>query len=232
MDVISRLRGGLVVSTQAAKDSPLHNPVVIAALAQTAEQAGCVGHRVNGPEHVQAVRAVCQNPIIGINKIQTPGYEVYITPTFESAQAVARVGADIIAIDGTERPRPGGVSLGELIKRIQGELGLPVMADISNLEEGLRAAELGADIVATTMAGYTPYTAHQRDKGPDVQLVRDLATRVAVPVAAEGRYHRPEDVAEAFAAGAAYVVVGTAITAPGWIVRQFVGATPRGRAGA
>ena len=226
MDVISQLRGGLVVSTQAAKESPLHNPVVIAALAYSAEAAGCVGHRVNGAEHVRAVRAVCRRPIIGINKVQVPGYEVYIGPTFESAREVAEAGADLIAIDGTQRPRPEGVTLRALIERIHRELGLPVMADCSNVEEGQQAAADGADLVASTMAGYTSYTAHLRTSGPDVQMIRDLVATVKVPVVGEGRFHHPEDVAAGFAAGAWYIVVGTAITSPGWITEQFVKATP------
>ena len=222
---IDLLRGGLIVSTQADPASPLANPVVIAAMAQVAEEAGCAGHRIDTPAHLQAVRAVCQCPIIGIYKIVEPGFDVYITPTFESARAVAEAGADIIAIDATPRPRPGGITLGELIRRIHDELRVPVMADTSTLEEGIVAASLGADIVATTMAGYTPYTA-DRKTGPDIRFVRELAAAISVPIVAEGRYWQPAQVAEAFAAGARAVVVGTAITATGWLVSRFLEATP------
>jgi N-acylglucosamine-6-phosphate 2-epimerase len=224
---IELLRGGLIVSTQADPVSPLANPVVIAAMAQAAETAGCAGHRIDTPTHLRAVRAVCQRPIIGIFKIVEPGYDVYITPTIASAQAVAEAGADIIAIDATPRARPSGISLRELIERIHRELDRPVMADTSTLEEGIAAARLGADIVATTMSGYTAASA-SRKGGPDIQFVKDLAAAVSVPIIAEGRYWEPAQVAEAFAAGAHAVVVGTGITATGWLVSRFLEGTPRG----
>jgi phosphinothricin acetyltransferase len=227
-DVIARLKGGLIVSTQADPASPLAKPAVIAAMAQAAEQACCAGHRINTPEHLRAVRAVCRQPIIGIYKVVVPGFDVYITPTVEAAREVAETGADIIAVDGTPRRRPTAITLGELIDAIHSELGRPVMADVSTLEEGKAAAELGADIVATTMAGYTPETADRKD-GPDLQLVRDLVAAVNIPVIAEGRYWRPNQVAAAFAAGAHAVVVGTAITATGWLVGQFLQASPAPR---
>jgi putative N-acetylmannosamine-6-phosphate epimerase/L-amino acid N-acyltransferase YncA len=228
-DVIDRLKGGLIVSTQADPASPLANPVVIAAMAEAAEAAGCVGHRINTPEHLRAVRAACHRPIIGIYKVVVPGFDVYITPTLVSAREVAEAGGDVIAIDGTPRARPSGISLGELIAGIHETLKRPVMADVSTLAEGVAAAELGVDVVATTMAGYTPETADRKD-GPDLQLVRDLAERLRVPIVAEGRYWQPSQVAAAFAAGAHAVVVGTAITAIGWLTSQFVQTTPAGTA--
>jgi N-acylglucosamine-6-phosphate 2-epimerase len=227
-DLISTLLGGLVVSTQADPASPLANPVVIAAMARAAETAGCTGHRINTPEHIRAVRARCDRPIIGIYKVVVPGYDVYITPTLASAREVAEAGGDIIAVDGTARIRPTGITLGGLIRGIHDELNRPVMADISTVEEGRAAADSGADIVATTMSGYTPETSHRKD-GPDLQLIRDLVGTVRVPIIAEGRYWHPEQVAEAFAAGAHAVVVGTAITATGWLVGQFLAATPARR---
>src|SRR5438552_937056 len=115
---IELIRGGLIVSIQADPASPLANPIVIAAMAQSAEEAGCAGHRIDTPAHVRAVRAVCRRPIVGIFKVVEPGYDVYITPTIESARAVAEAGADIIAIDATPRVRPGGITLSVLIRRI------------------------------------------------------------------------------------------------------------------
>lgn len=227
--LLARLRGGLIVSTQASPDSPLHNPVVIAALARAGEIAGCVGHRVNGPEHVRAVRAACAGPIIGIYKVDTPGYDVYITPTIAAARAVAEAGADLIALDGSPKARPEGTTLARLIEGVH-SLGLSVMADVATLAEGIGAAAAGADIVATTMSGYTPETAHLLESGPDLQLIRELRAALAVPIIAEGRFHQPEQVAAAFEAGAHAVVVGTAITATGWIAERFVRATPRARA--
>ena len=109
--LLAGLRGGLIVSTQASSDSPLYNPIVIAALAKAVELAGCVGHRVNGPEHVRAVRTACARPIVGIHMVETPGYQVYITPTIAAARAVADAGADLIALDGTrDKKRRAAIS--------------------------------------------------------------------------------------------------------------------------
>jgi N-acylglucosamine-6-phosphate 2-epimerase len=55
-----------------------------------------------------------------------------------------------------------------------------------------------------------------------------LARTLSVPVIAEGRYRTPEQVREAFAAGAFAVVVGRAITDALAITRRFVEATPQG----
>ena len=90
--------------------------------------------------------------------------------------------------------------------------------------EGLgrfKAAEWGADYVATTLSGYTEATQPKPD-APDLALLEALAKRLEVPVVAEGRYNTPERVAEAFARGAHAVVVGTMITNPREITRRFV----------
>jgi len=95
------------------------------------------------------------------------------------------------------------------------------MADISTVEEALTAVAAGADIVATTLSGYTPATAHRRDS-PDLDVVRELVARVQVPVIAEGRFWTPEELCQAISLGAHAVVVGTAITNPQAITARFV----------
>lgn len=222
MTVIDRLAGGLIVSCQAPEGDPLAHPECMAAMAKAAALAGAVGIRANGPADIRAIRAAVELPIIGIYKLRAPHSPVYITPTFQSAQAVSQAGADIIAIDATQRPRPDGSTLEVLIRRIHEELGLPVMADVSTLQEGILAAQAGADIVASTLSGYTENSPAPADGEPDLDLIRDLVRSVAVPVIAEGRFHRPELAAAALDRGAHAVVVGTAITRPQWIAEQFV----------
>jgi N-acylglucosamine-6-phosphate 2-epimerase len=222
LSVISRLRGGLIVSCQAGPESALHEPIFIAALAREAERGGAVGLRINGPQNVAAVRRVTSLPILGIYKQDIPGYEVYITPTFESAREVVAAGADIVALDGTYRPRPGNLTLPELIAQIHERLQVLVMADISTAEEGYRAAEAGADLIATTLAGYTPYSRPPQPHQPDLELIRELAANVSVPIIAEGRITTPEQALAVLEAGAYALVVGTAITAPAAITRRFV----------
>jgi N-acylglucosamine-6-phosphate 2-epimerase len=214
---------GIVVSCQALAGSPLEGPIFMAAMARAAVLGGASAVRVNGPEDVQAVREAVTVPIIGINKTGDRGPDgVYITPTFESAQVLVEAGATVIALDGTPRPRPGGELLKSLIERVHINLGVAVMADVDTLEAGLAAADAGADYVATTLSGATSATACDRTAPPDLRLVGRLVRHVTVPVIAEGRLHRPDDAAEAFALGATAVVVGTAITNPTSITATFV----------
>jgi len=217
------LAAGLIVSCQARADNPLHGPVHMAAMARAAEAGGAVAIRANGAIDVAAIRAATRLPIVGIAKRWTGGFDVYITPDIADARAVAMAGADLIAIDATPRPRDG-TKLAELVHRIKTELGKPVFADISTVEEGIAAARLGCDVVATTLSGTTPYS--PRLPGPDLALVRALAAALDVPVVAEGRFWTPEEVAQAFALGAHAVVIGTAITNPREITARFVRAVP------
>ncbi len=217
---LPQIKGGLIVSCQAPENTPLGKPVVLAALAEAAVRGGAVGIRANLPQNIRAIRELVQVPIIGIYKHTLPDYPVYITPTFEHARAVVEAGADIVAIDATDRDRPE--PLQELIRRIHEDLGVLVMADISTLEEGVAAAEMGAELVATTMSGYTPYTQHRRTMGADIALVAQLAQKVTVPVICEGRISSPEEARLALEAGAWAVVVGTAITAIDQVTARFV----------
>ena len=220
MGIIGTLQKGLIVSCQAKPGSPLRNPQVMAALAQAAEVGGAVGIRANGVEDIAAIRKLAKLPIIGINKIAYEGFDVFITPTLESAQQVVAAGADIIAMDATLRPRPDRLSVAQAIQLYKRELGLLIMADISTLEEGLAAAEAGADIVATTLSGYTPYSRQQED--PDFLLIAELAACLQTPIIAEGRMISPEDARHTLELGAYAVVVGTSITAVDWITQRYV----------
>lgn len=219
-DFVAQVRRGLIVSCQALPHEPLFGAAIMARMAVAAQQGGGRAIRANTPDDIRAIRQAVELPIIGLYKEEVAGFPVYITPTLEHAVAVAAAGANIIAIDATGRPRPQPGSLAGFIAAIHAETGCPVLADISTLEEGMAAVAAGADLVSTTMSGYTEYSPQQ--VGPDVELVRRLAGAVAVPVLAEGRYRLPEQVVQALAYGATAVVVGGAITRPQEITRWFV----------
>lgn len=219
LEGIARMLGGLIVSCQADQGSPLDAPEILAGMAAAAEHGGASGIRANLPRNIAAIRARVTVPVIGIFKKTRIGYDVYITPTFEEARAVAEAGADVIAVDATARPRPDGETLERLIGRIHRELRLPVMADIATLEEAERAAELGADLVATTLCGYTDETIDW--DVPNRQLIESIARHVPIPLVAEGRVHTPQMARQVQAWGAQAVVVGTAITDIAWVTRQY-----------
>jgi N-acylglucosamine-6-phosphate 2-epimerase len=94
------------------------------------------------------------------------------------------------------------------------------MADVSTPDEGVAAEAAGADMVGTTMSGYTPYSPQQDE--PDLELVKHLAAKLTIPVLAEGRYRYAEQINQALANGAVAVVVGGAITRPQEITARLV----------
>ncbi len=214
-------RRSIVVSCQAREDNPLHGPLFMATMARAAEQGGASSIRANGGADIAAIRAATSLPIIGIVKRETPGFPVTITPGFADAEGIVGAGADVIALDATPRPRDGE-PLMDLIRMIHDRLGKPVMADVSTLAEGVAAAAAGANLVASTLAGYTGETEAAKAEGPDFQLLEWLIGALDVPVVAEGRFWTPEHVREAFRLGVHAVVIGTAITNPMAITRRFV----------
>jgi len=218
-DFAEEMRGGLIVSCQALAGEALFGADIMARMAQAAAAGGAVGIRAGTPPDIAAIRAVSSLPLIGLWKVDMAGFDVYITPSVLHAQAIAGAGADIIALDATARPRPEGSTAGEFIQRVRRATGKDVLADVSTLGEGLAAQEAGAAFVSTTMSGYTPYSP-QMD-GPDLELVRALATQLRVPVIAEGRIATPEQARAALDAGAWAVVVGGAITRPQQITARF-----------
>jgi len=211
---------GLIVSCQAREGEPLYSSDIMARMARCAELGGAIGLRANTPQDILAIKQTVSLPLIGIYKIPTRGYEVYITPTFDAARALVQAGADVIAADATDRARPNGETIASLFRKIHDELDRPVMADCSTFEEGMKARDLGADAVATTLAGYTPHSISQ--EGPDYALLERLAQTLDVPVIGEGRFFFPEQAARALEIGAYAVVVGTAITRPQDITARFV----------
>jgi len=219
--LLARLGGGLVVSCQAREDNPLHGPRFMAALAEAAVRGGAVGIRADGAADVAAIRATVDVPIIGINKTKLPDGSLFITPTAASARAVIAAGAALVALDGTARPRPGGESLAEVIRAIHAD-GALALADVATDADARHAVECGADLVGTTLSGYTPDSPRQED--PDFDLLRRLVASCPVPVFAEGRIWTREQAAAALALGAAFVVVGTAITNPMAITARFAAA--------
>ncbi|MFC4015119.1 N-acetylmannosamine-6-phosphate 2-epimerase [Nonomuraea purpurea] len=222
-DPVSAIEGGLVVSCQAPEGHPLRDPDVMALLARCAEQGGAAGLRVNGPADVRAVRAVTDLPVIGLTKVTRPGIRPLITPGFALCEELVRAGADVVALEVTDEVAPVAGDLMGLVKRVRADLGVPVMADVSTLEEGLRAWSWGADVVSTTLSGYTPYTASGME--PDLELVGELASR-GVRTVAEGRLRTGGHVTGAFERGAWAVVVGAAITDPVAITRRLAAAAP------
>ena len=216
---IKQVEHQLIVSCQALPDEALFGSEIMARMATAAAQGGACAIRANTPQDVRAIRQAVALPIIGLYKDKQAGYDIIITPTLRHALDIAAAGADVVAVDSTSRPHPDG-DLASFYSRIHEQSNCLIMADISTMEEGLAAEAAGADMLSTTLSGYTPYSPHQDQ--PDLGLVSTLAARSKIPVIAEGRYHTPEQVKQAIQNGALAVVVGGAITRPRQITERYV----------
>lgn len=216
-EFVHAIQGKLIVSCQALADEPLYGSDVMARMAAAAKIGGAAAIRANSPADIRAIKEAVDLPLIGLYKEGDSG--VYITPTFEHAQAIAAAGADVIALDCTDRPRPDGSHVRELLARIHSELKKPTFADVSTLAEAKQAADAGACMAAPTLAGYTD--ASPTSAEPDFDLLSQMAAQLAIPVIAEGRIHTPEQARKALELGAWAVVVGAAITRPRTITARF-----------
>ena len=208
-----RLQGGLIVSVQAPEGSPMRHNDVIAAMAEASLNNGAIGVRLESPEHIGAVRRRCPEAlIIGLWKRTFADSAVYITPGWEEIRAVWAAGADVVALDATDRPRPEGQDLAALIRRAREELHAPLMADVDSVANGLRAAELGCQWVGTTLYGYTEATASESP--PAWGLLPQLRQQLPLEtlLICEGGISSPQQARQALEGGADAVVVGTAIT--------------------
>jgi N-acylglucosamine-6-phosphate 2-epimerase len=223
VSVLESLRGGLIVSVQAWRGSAIDDPAFIAAMARAAQDGGAVAVRVAGEDDLHAVRARVALPIVGLIKREYPGFEPYITPTLDEVRAVVAAGAEIVAFDATPRRRPGGTDVAALVAEIHARERL-ALADCATAADAAAAAGAGADIVASTLCGYTAETAGAAL--PALELVRELA-QLRRFCLCEGGVRSPAEVRAALDAGADAVVVGSAITNVDWLVREFAGAADR-----
>lgn len=224
-DILNRIKGTVVVSVQAMPNEPLYLEQCMIGMMKSVVNGGAGALRLAGARDVKNAKKLFNLPIIGLTKpnIIPKNYKelVYITPNIKDVIELVEAGADVIATDATQRKRPNNEKLQDLIKYIHINKRL-AMADISTLEEGLNAKDLGADIISTTLAGYTLESANSPANEPDFELLKQLVGQTQLPVVLEGRIWEPEQVNKAFELGAHCVVIGSAITRPQLITKRFV----------
>lgn len=219
---MERLKGKLIVSCQALPDEPLHGADIMARMAIAAKEGGAAGIRANGIDDIRAIKQAVDLPVIGIIKREFVGSSVYITPTLEEVDALVGAGVDVIALDATERPRPDGSTIETFFPRIKSRYPEQVfMADCATLEDAKRAEQLGFDIVAPTLYGYTETTVGNKVYAHDFLFLRQTIDAVTIPVIAEGNVLTPEHARRVIELGAYAVVVGGAITRPQQITKRF-----------
>jgi putative N-acetylmannosamine-6-phosphate epimerase len=224
--ILTAIKGKLIVSCQASKGDPLDDLGTLCRLATSVLLGGAAGLRAEGHQCIAAFRELTPLPIIGLVKTADSNGDVYITPGFAAAKSAADAGADVIALDCTRRRLSEAEPWTTLIPRIHSELGKVVCADIASLEDALLAKTVGADIVATTLRGYTPDTRDMRSIS--WPFLEQLISTLEVPIILEGHVTAPDEIRRALSFGVHAVVVGSAITRPQTITERFVAATISG----
>lgn len=218
--VIEAIKGKLIVSVQAYPGEPLRNPETMALMARACELGGAAAIRCQGLSDIAAIKGRVDIPVIGLWK---EGHEgVYITPTLRHALAVVNAGADVVALDATDRPRPDGRSFAQTVQALRSQAETLVMADCMTIDDIRNAVACGCDLVSTTLSHNKPAIETTLDEGPDVALLQQATSEFPdVPIICEGHVHTPDDAKAAIDAGAWAVVVGTAITHPTSLTSWF-----------
>lgn len=223
-ELLKKLERGLVVSCQSDQDDPFFSPDLTTKFAIAAQLGGAAGIRTEGTAQIKSIRAEVDLPLIGIIDGQYDTGWICVTPDFFDIDEILSAGADMVALDVTPRKRPNGMDGIEFFDEVRRRYPVPLIADISTFEEGIRAAEMGADAVATTLSGYTEYTQKKLNNVPDYTLIEELSRAVKVPVMAQGRVWTAEQAKRVIECGAFCVVAGSAITRPKMITKKFVDA--------
>ncbi len=225
-EVLDKIKNKLIISVQSAKNEPLNNEIAMNALIDTVILLGKIDVlRLAGVRDIKNTKEKYKDNVvvIGITKpdIIPVNYKeiVYITPALTDAKSLIEAGADIIALDSTKRKRPNNESLKTIIDFIHSKNKL-VMADISTFDEAEYAFNLGADIISTTLSGYTKETENNPET-PDFKLVEKCKKELNCPVILEGKIKDESDVKKAFESGAYAVVIGSMVTRPHKIIENF-----------
>ena len=225
-EILDKIKNKLIISVQSAKNEPLNNEIAMNALIDTVILLGKIDVlRLAGVRDIKNTKEKYKDSVvvIGITKpdVIPVNYKeiVYITPALTDAKSLIEAGADIIALDSTKRKRPNNESLKTIIDFIHSKNKL-VMADISTFDEAEYAFNLGADIISTTLSGYTKETENNPET-PDFKLVEKCKKELNCPVILEGKIKDESDVKKAFESGAYAVVIGSMVTRPHKIIENF-----------
>ena len=220
------MKGTVIVSCQATPGEPLYDRErsVMPLMARAAKLAGAKMIRTSSVRDIIEIKEETGLPVIGLIKREYPGFQGRITMTMREVDECMAAGADVVSIDCTDCVRGDGLTPTEFLKAVREEYpNIIIMADCSTFEEGVAAHAAGADLVGTTMNGYTPQTAGETGE-PNFALVARLVKTLPCPVIAEGRIHTPEQARKMLEIGAWAVVVGGAITRPLEIASRFMAA--------
>ena len=225
-ELFNIMKGTIIVSCQATPGEPLYmrDQSMMYLMARAAKQAGAKMIRTSSVRDIVEIKEETGLPVIGLIKREYPGYTGRITMTMREVDECMEAMADIVSIDCTDCERGDGLTAPEFLREVKKKYpNIIIMADCATLEEAVAAYEAGADLVGSTMNGYTPQTAHCKGD-PNYELVEQMVAKLPCPVIAEGRVHTPEQARKMLELGAWAVVVGGAITRPLEIATRFMNA--------
>lgn len=215
--IVKILKGSLIASCQPIPRGPLDFSSFILASAKASIIGGAKGLRIEGFKNLKIIKKSLNLPVIGIKKRVSKSYPVIITPLLSDVEKLSELGAEIIAFDSTLRERP--YSVGSLISKIHSCKRI-AMADCSTIKDATNAIENGADILSTTLSGYT--NEKLTPKNPDFKFLNQLIKKFKVPIIAEGRFNTPVFYKKAIKSGAHAVVVGSALNRIELITKSFL----------
>lgn len=217
---MANLKRGLIVSCQAVKGEPLYGLNIMHHFARAAVLGGAKGIRANYVDDIVAIKNEVDVPVVGIIKAVYPDSEIYITPTLKEVKELLTTGCEVIALDATNRKRPNGEKLEDLVKYIRDNApDVEIMADCSDYEEAENADKMGFDYVGCTMRSYTEYT-----KGieiPDYDFIKKMVNNLNAKIIAEGGIWENSQLEKVLECNPYAVVIGSAITRPKDITAHF-----------
>ena len=215
--IINTFKGSLIASCQPIPKGPLDTPSFVLASAKASIIGGARALRIEGFNNLKIIKKNIRIPVIGIKKRNLKNFPIIITPLISDVERLSMLGAEIIAFDATLRNRP--VSVEKLISKIHSCKRI-AMADCSNMKDAINAIESGADILSTTLSGYT--SNKLPPKNPDFKFLSQLIKKFKTPIIAEGRFNTPVFFKKAINCGAYAVVVGTALNRIELITKSFL----------
>ena len=222
MNFEQKVKNKLIVSCQALEDEPLHSSFIMGKMALAAKMGGAAAIRANTVSDIEEIRKNVDLPIIGIIKKDYDNSEIFITPSMDEVDQLAKINCDVIAVDATDRKRPDHANLTEFYNDIRSKYpDIKLMADCSTIEEARLADKLGFDYIGTTLVGYTPESKELKIGANDFEIIRNIIDQCDHPVIAEGNIDTPEKAKRVLELGAFTVVVGGAITRPQNITKKF-----------
>ncbi|MBQ6803713.1 MAG: N-acetylmannosamine-6-phosphate 2-epimerase [Clostridia bacterium] len=225
-ELFDLMKGTIIISCQATPGEPLYDKdrSLMPYMARAAKLAGARMIRTSSVRDIVGIKEETGLPVIGLIKREYPGYTGRITMTMKEVDECMEALSDIVSIDCTDCQRGDGLTAPEFLKLVKAKYpNIIIMADCATLEEAVAAYEAGADLVGSTMNGYTPQTKDCKGE-PNYELVRQMVAALPCPVIAEGRVHTPEQAKKMLEIGAWAVVVGGAITRPLEIANRFMAA--------